>query len=316
MIRPIPVRPSKEPERSSAHRVPLRAKLGDLGGIFVKSVSAWVDHSASSLGAALAFYTLFSVAPILIIALIIAGYFFGPHTAETELLVQLRELTGNAGADAVRGVLASAEYSDKKGMAAVFGVVTLIVGATSVFGELQHALDVIWSSTRQPDAGWWGMVRRRLLSFGMVLGVGFLLLVSLIVSAVLAAFGGWLQARVPGLAVTLPILDVILSLGMTVVLFAMIYKYIPRETIAWRDVWVGAAVTAFLFAVGKSLIGFYLGRSSLGGAYGAAGSLVVLLMWVYYSAQIFLLGAEFTRAFAYSRGSRVSPMGALNAAAH
>jgi membrane protein len=256
------------------------------------------------------------VAPILIIALWVAGYFFGANTAETELLLQLRDLTGNAGAEAVRGVLASAHYSDQKGMAAVVGVVTLIVGATSVFGELQHALDVIWSTARKPDAGWWDMVRRRLLSFGMVLGVGFLLLVSLIISAVLSAVGGWLQARLPGLAVTLPILDVLLSFAMTVLLFAMIYKYIPRETIAWRDVWVGAAVTAFLFAVGKSLIGLYLGRSSFSSAYGAAGSLVVLLMWVYYSAQIFLLGAEFTRAFAYSRGSRASTLGAPNAAAH
>ena len=309
------MRPLKELEKSCAHNVPLRAKLRNIGGIFVKSVSAWVDHSASSLGAALAFYTLFSVAPILIIALSLAGYFFGPHTAETELLVQLRDLTGDAGAEAVRSVLASAHYSDKKGMAAVVGVVTLIIGATSVFGELQHALDVIWSSTRNPAAGWWTMVRRRLLSFGMVLGVGFLLLVSLIASAVLAAFGGWMQTRLPGLAVTLPILDVILSFAMTVLLFAMIYKYIPRETIAWRDVWIGAAVTAFLFAFGKSLIGYYLGRSSFSGAYGAAGSLVVLLMWVYYSAQIFLLGAEFTRAFAYSRGSHVLSLGALNAAA-
>ena len=309
------MRPSKEAEKSSVHNVPLRAKLRDIGGIFVQSVTAWMDHSASSLGAALAFYTLFSVAPVLIIALSVAGYFFGPHTAETELLVQLRDLTGSAGAEAVRGVLASAQYSDKKGMAAVVGIVTLIVGATSVFGELQHALDVIWSSARKPDAGWWDMVRRRLLSFGMVLGVGFLLLVSLITSAVLAAFAGWMEARLPGLALTLPILDVLLSFAMTVLLFAMIYKYIPRETITWRDVWVGAAVTAFLFTGGKSLIGFYLGRSSFSGAYGAAGSLVVLLMWVYYSAQIFLLGAEFTRAFAYSRGSHVSTLGVLNAAA-
>jgi membrane protein len=308
------MRPSSDPEKSCVHNISLRSKLSDIGGIFVRSVSAWVDDSASSLGAALAFYTLFSVAPVLIIALSVAGYFFGPHTAETQLLVQLRDLTGDAGAEAVRSVLASAQYSDKKGMAAVVGVVTLIVGATSVFGELQHALDVIWSTARKPDAGWLEMVRRRLLSFGMVLGVGFLLLVSLIISAVLAAFGGWLQARFPGLAVTLPILDVLLSFAMTVLLFAMIYKYIPRETIAWRDVWVGAAVTAFLFAVGKSLIGLYLGRSSFSGAYGAAGSLVVLLTWVYYSAQIFLLGAEFTRAFAYSRGSRASSLGALNAA--
>jgi len=309
------MRPSKDTEESCDPNVPLREKLRDIGGIFVKSVTAWVDHSASSMGAALAFYTLFSVAPILIIALSLAGYFFGAHTAETELLAQLRDLTGNAGADALQSVLASAQYSDKKGMAAVVGVVTLIIGATSVFGELQHSLDVVWSSTRQSDSGWWEMVRQRLLSFGMVLGVGFLLLVSLIASAVLAGIGSWMQERLPGLAITLPILDVILSFAMTVLLFAMIYKYVPRETITWRDVWVGAAVTAFLFTAGKSLIGLYLGRSSFSGAYGAAGSLVVLLMWVYYSAQIFLLGAEFTRAFAYSRGSHVSRLGALNAAA-
>jgi membrane protein len=309
------MRQSKEAEENCGRNVPLRAKLRDIGGIFVKSVIAWVDHSAASMGAALAFYTLFSVAPILLIALILAGYFFGPHTAETELLAQLRDLTGNAGADALQSVLASAQYSNKKGMAAIVGVVTLIIGATSVFGELQHSLDVVWSSTGRSDSGWWGMVRRRLLSFGMVLGVGFLLLVSLIASAVLAGFGSWMQERLPGLAITLPILDVILSFAMTVLLFAMIYKYVPRETITWRDVWVGAAVTAFLFTVGKSLIGLYLGRSSFSGAYGAAGSLVVLLMWVYYSAQVFLLGAEFTRAFAYSRGSHVSPLGALNAAA-
>jgi membrane protein len=309
------MRQSKEREENFGRNVPLRAKLRDIGSIFVNSVTAWVDHSAASMGAALAFYTLFSVAPILIIALSLAGYFFGPHTAETELLAQLRDLTGNAGADALQSVLASAQYSNKKGMAAVVGVVTLIIGATSVFGELQHSLDVVWSSARKPDSGWWGMARRRLLSFGMVLGVGFLLLVSLIASAVLAGFGSWMQERLPGLAITLPILDVILSFAMTVLLFAMIYKYVPRETITWRDVWVGAAVTAFLFTVGKSLIGLYLGRSSFSGAYGAAGSLVVLLMWVYYSAQVFLLGAEFTRAFAYSRGSHVSPLGAPNAAA-
>jgi membrane protein len=300
------MRPSKDPGKNCVPNVSLRDQFSGIGKIFVQSASAWVDDSASSLGAALAFYTLFSVAPILIIALSVAGYFFGAHTAETELLVQLRDLIGDAGAEAVRGVLASAQYSDKKGMAAVVGVVTLIVGATSVFGELQHALDVIWSSAVKPESGWLGLLRRRLLSFGMVLGVGFLLLVSLIISAVLAAVGSWLEARLPGLAVALPIVDVLLSFAMTVLLFAMIYKYIPRETIAWRDVWVGAAVTAFLFAVGKSLIGLYLGRSSFSGAYGAAGSLVVLLMWVYYSAQIFLLGAEFTREFAYSRGSHAA----------
>jgi membrane protein len=150
----------------------------------------------------------------------------------------------------------------------------------------------------------------------MVLGVGFLLLVSLIASAVLAAFGGWMESRFPGLQIILPLLDLALSFGMTVVLFAMIYKYIPHQAIAWRDVWIGALVTAFLFTIGKLLIGLYLGRSSFSGAYGAAGSLIVLLLWIYYSAQIFLLGAEFTRVFAYSQGSRASSSGTSHATTH
>jgi membrane protein len=267
------------------------------------------------MGAALAFYTLFSVAPILIIALAVAGYLFGAHTAEADLLTQLRELTGDAGVEALRNLIASARYSDQKGVAATIGLITLLVGATSVFGELQRALDVIWGAPEgKTDDGWWELARRRLLSFGMMLGVGFLLLVSLMASAALAALGSWLQSHFLWLRV-LPVLDIAMSFGMTVVLFAMIYKYIPRQTIAWRDVWIGAAVTAFLFAVGKSLIGLYLGRSSFSSAYGAAGSLIVLLLWIYYSAQIFLLGAEFTRVFAYAHGSRVTH-GAPRAAAH
>jgi membrane protein len=268
------------------------------------------------MGAALAFYTLFSVAPILIIALVLAGAVFGPHAAERELLGQLQALTGDSGAEALRNLLNSAHYSDQRGMAAVIGIGTLIIGATSVFGELQHSLDIIWEVTdRKRDAGWWQMLRTRLLSFGMVLGVGFLLLVSLIASAALAAFGGWLEERVTSLPIVLPLLDVTLSFAMTVVLFAMIYKYVPNEDIAWRDVWVGAVVTAFLFTIGKSLIGLYLGRSSFSSAYGAAGSLIVLLLWIYYSAQIFLLGAEFTRVFAYSQGSRIKKE-STRAAAH
>jgi membrane protein len=294
----------------------LKGRLRDLGSIVAQSVSAWLAHNASSMGAALAFYTLFSVAPILIIALAFAGYVFGAHAAETDLLSQLRALIGDAGAEALRGLLASAHYSDKRGVAAAIGLATLVIGATSVFGELQHALDVVWGSppNSRRDGAWWELLRRRLLSFGMVLGVGFLLLVSLIASALLAAFGGWLEARVRELRVVLPVLDIAVSFAMTVLLFAMIYKYVPRERIAWRDVWIGAAVTAFLFAVGKSLIGVYLGRSSFSGAYGAAGSLIVLLLWIYYSAQIFLLGAEFTRVFAYAKGSHV--VGVVNAPAH
>jgi membrane protein len=284
-----------------------KALYQDVGDIASKTVSSWIKHSASSMGAALAFYTLFSVAPILVIALAIAGAVFGPHAAESELLEQLKALTGDAGAEAVRSILTSAHYSDKRGVAAAIGLVTLLIGATSVFGELQHALDQIWGTPRgKRTAPWWEFVRTRILSFGMVLGVGFLLLVSLIVSASLAAFSGWLETRVVNLPIVLPLLDLAVSFAMTVVLFAMIYKYVPRESIAWRDVWIGAAVTAFLFTIGKSLIGLYLGRSSFNSAYGAAGSLVVLLLWIYYSAQIFLLGAEFTYVFTYTHGSRAA----------
>jgi membrane protein len=266
---------------------------------------AWFDHNASSLGAALAFYTIFSVAPILIIAVAIAGYVFGPDIAQTELLSQLRALTGDAGATAIRELLASAHYSDKKGIAAAIGIVTLVVGATSVFGELQNALERIWQTPPQPKSvGWWRFVRARVLSVGMVMGVGFLLLVSLVVRAALAAFGGWLGAFLPRLEIVLPVVDLLVSFGMTVLLFAMIYRYVPRESIPWGDVWIGATVTALLFTIGKHLIGIYLGKSSFNSAYGAAGSIIVLLLWIYYSAQIFLLGAEFTRVFAYEYGSR------------
>jgi membrane protein len=280
-------------------------RFADVVDIVTRSVSAWFEHNASSLGAALAFYTLFSVAPILIIAVAIAGYVFGPDTAQVQVLSQLQALLGDAGAAAVRELLSSAHYSDKKGFAAAVGVITLVVGATSVFAELQNALERIWQTPPPPtELGWWRFIRSRVLSVGMVLCIGFLLLVSLVVSAALAAFGGWLGTSVPQLEIVLPVLDLIFSFGMTVLLFALIYKYVPRESVPWGDVWVGATVTALLFTIGKSLIGIYLGKSSFSSAYGAAGSFIVLLLWIYYSAQIFLLGAEFTRVFAYRRGSR------------
>jgi len=280
----------------------------DVLTICVKSVSAWFDHNASSLGAALAYYTLFSVAPILIIAVAIAGYVFGAASAQTQVMAQLQGLIGDAGATAIGNLVSNAHYSDKKGLAAAVGVITLMIGATSVFGELQNALDRVWQTApKEKPVGWWRFARTRVLSIGMVFGVGFLLLVSLVASAALAAFGGWLGVFLPQLQIVLPILDVTLSLVMTILLFAMIYKYVPRERIPWSDVWIGSTVTAMLFTVGKSLIGIYIGKSSFNSAYGAAGSLIVLLVWIYYSAQIFLLGAEFTRVFAYEHGSRASP---------
>jgi len=269
------------------------------------SVTAWVDHNASSLGAALAFYTMFSIAPILVIGMAIAGYVLGSNVAELRVLEEMRALLGDAGAAAVQSLLTSAQQSEKRGFAAAVGIITLLIGATSVFGELQNTLDYIWKSPPQKDSlAWWRILRSRILSVGLILGVGFLLMVSLLASAALAALGAWLRSYVVQWAVILPALDIVLSLGLTTLLFAMIYKYVPRETIAWGDVWIGGLVTAGLFTVGKLLIGLYLGRSSLSSAYGAAGSIMVLLLWIYYSAQIFLLGAEFTHVFTYAHGSR------------
>jgi membrane protein len=279
--------------------------LRRIGGIVHDSVTAWLDHNASSLGAALAYYTLFSIAPILVIAVAIAGSVFGSQAAETQVLGQMQGLLGDSGAAAIRGLLASAQNSHTKGLAAAVSVITLLVGATSVFGELQKTLDQIWGApARDKTVAWWRVLRSRLLSVGLILGVGFLLMVSLVASAALAGLGDWLRIYMMHWNVVLPALDLLLSMALTTFLFAMIYKYVPRESIAWGDVWVGGFVTAALFSIGKSLIGLYLGRSSLSTAYGAAGSVMVLLLWIYYSAQIFLLGAEFTHVFAYTRGSR------------
>jgi membrane protein len=275
-----------------------------LWGVLKDTISEWIKHNASSLGAALSFYTLFSIAPILVIAMAVAGSIFGPHVAEAHVLEQMRGLLGEAGAAAVQSLLSSAHQSGLKGVAAAIGVVTLLVGATSVFGELQNTLDYIWKTPQKDGVVWWRILRSRILSVGLILGVGFLLMVSLIFSAALAALGAWFGSFMVQWRVILPILDLVLSLGLTTVLFAMIYKYVPREDIAWGDVWIGGLVTACLFSAGKLLIGLYLGRSSLSSAYGAAGSIMVLLLWIYYSAQIFLLGAEFTHVFTYALGSR------------
>ncbi len=268
------------------------------------TVYAWVEHNASSLGAALSFYTLFSIAPILVLAMAAASSIFGEEAAETHVLAQMRNLLGDAGAKAVRDLLFSAHQSGMKGVAAAVAVATLLVGATSVFGELQKTLDYIWKSPHKETKAWWRIVRARILSIGLILGVGFLLLVSLIMSAAMAALGAWLGTFLMRWNVLLPALDLVFSLGLTTLLFAMIFKYVPREDIAWSDVWIGGLATAGLFSIGKLLIGLYLGRSSLSSAYGAAGSIMVLLLWIYYSAQIFLFGAEFTHAYTYALGSR------------
>jgi membrane protein len=277
-----------------------------------QAVNAWTDDYAPSMGAALSYYTLFSIAPLLLIVIAVAGMAFGDQAARGEIFAQLNALIGPEGAAAIEKLLQHADQNDGQGLvAAVTGVLVLLLGATTVFGELQNALDRIWRAPQVKQSGLWKLLRSRFLSFGMILGIAFLLMVSLVLSAVLSALGRLWGAAFGGWEVLAHLLDIALSFGLTTLLFAMIYKFIPRARIGWRDVWIGAAVTAFLFAVGKFLIGVYIGKSGVASVFGAAGSLVVLMVWVYYSAQIFLLGAEFTRLYAYAHGSRAPEVQAL-----
>jgi membrane protein len=270
-----------------------------------KSCVAWMDDYASSMGAALAYYTVFSLAPLLLLVIAVAGLVFGAEAARGEIVVQLRGLIGADGAVAVQGLLESANAPAKSFWASIISVLTLLIGATSVFAELQSALDRIW---RAPEAvqgvGIMGLLRSRLLSFGLIVSIGFLLLVSLVISAGLAALGRWWEPVFGTWATVLQIVNAVVSFGLITVLFALVYRILPRVKVAWKDVWTGAAVTALLFTVGKFLIGFYLGNAGVSSAFGAAGSIIVVLVWVYYSAQIFLLGAEFTWVYAHAHGSR------------
>ena len=278
--------------------------VDDLWGVIKTAVSGWIDDYAQSMGAALAYYTIFSMAPLLLIVISIAGLVFGDDAARGEIFSQLEGMLGASGALAVQGLLESVRKPSESVTATIFGVVLLLIGATSVFGELQDALDRIWRApVRAGQSGWWRLVQARLLSFGMILGIGFLLIVSLVASAALAALQKWWGPVFSDWAAA-SIIEVVLSFLVTTVAFAMIYKIVPRVRIHWKDVWIGAATTSLLFTVGKLLIGVYIGRSGIASGFGAAASLVVVLVWVYYSAQIFLLGAEFTRAYAHKFGSR------------
>jgi membrane protein len=270
-----------------------------------ESVNAWSDDYAPSMGAALSYYTLFSIAPLLLIAISVAGLVFGPDAARGEIFGQLKDLMGAEGAQAVERLLQNVNRPREGMIGTITGAAVLLLGATSVFSELQNDLDRIWRVPEQAKpSGLWTLLRTRLLSFGMVLGVAFLLMVSLLMSAALAALGKWWAPVFAGWQALAYVVDLAISFSLMTLVFAMIYKFMPRARIRWRDVWIGAAVTSALFAIGKFAIGFYLGRASVGSAFGAAGSLVVVMVWVYYSAQIFLLGAEFTRVYAHAHGSR------------
>lgn len=265
----------------------------------------WVDDYVPSMGAALAFYTLFSMAPLLLIVVSVAGLIFGEEAARGEIAAQLHLLMGERSAGAVQELLVSVRSPAEGKAATLLGVLLLLVGATTVFGELQDALDRIWRVTAQErTSGWIGLIRSRLLSFGMILAIGFLLTVSLVVSAALATLGRWWEPMFGGWYWVAALSNATASFLMVAVMFALIYKVMPRTQVQWKDVWVGAVATTALFTLGKFLISLYIGRSGVTSAFGAAGSLVVILLWVYYSAQIFLLGAEFTWVYANAFGSR------------
>jgi membrane protein len=269
-----------------------------------ESAVAWFEDDAASMGAALAFYSVFSIAPLLLIAISVAGLVFDEQVARGEIVGQLSALTGPASARTVESVLDGSSRADTGFIGTLIGLGALLIGATTVFAELQNALDRIWRApSGEPDKGPWRWLRARLLSLGMVLGIGFMLIVSLIVSAALAALGKWWGPWFGDLALLANAVNVFVSFALITLMFAMIYKWMPRVKVAWRDVWIGAALTSLLFTVGKTLIGLYVGRSGVASPFGAAASLVVLLVWVYYSAQIFLLGAEFTWVYARRRGS-------------
>ena len=267
----------------------------------------WTADHAQGLGAALAFYAIFSLAPLLLIVIAIAGSVFGQEAAQGEIIGQIQGLVGEESAKAIQTMLEEARKPAAGIIATVVAIVLLFLGATGVFAQLQEALNIIWRVEAKPEQGMWKILKDRFISLLAVLGTGFLLLISLVISAALSAIGTTLEQFLPVPGFLLQLINFLVSFAIVTLLFAMIYKLLPDRSIQWSDVWIGAIITSLLFTIGKFVIGVYLGKSDVGIAYGAAGSLVVMLMWVYYASQIFLFGAEFTAIYAHARGSKLAP---------
>jgi membrane protein len=282
-------------------------KFSQIGGLFKETYTDFMDDKAPRLGAALAYYTAFSLAPLLVIVIAIAAMVFGQEAAQGQIVGTIQGFVGENGARAIQEMIAGASKHGSGITATIVGVITLLFGASGVFGQLQDSLNTIWEVQPKPGRGIWGFIRDRFFSLTMVLGTGFLLLVSLVLTSAISMLGEFLGSRLPGGETLWHGVNLILSLGITTLIFALIYKYVPDVKIQWRDVFVGALVTGALFTLGKFLIGLYLGKSTIASTYGAAGSLIVVLLWVYYSAQILFFGAEFTQVYANKYGSRVVP---------
>jgi membrane protein len=271
--------------------------------LVTRTIASWRSDRAQSMGAALAFYAMFSVAPLLLVAIAVAGYFFGPAAATGEIMSEMAGLMGNESAHAIQALVASASEPSRHSVAAVVGIVVFVVAATSVFNELQDSLNRIWRvHASRHKTGFFAFVRARLLSLGMIVGITLLLLISILASAGLSAMVKSLGPASLRWQFAAQLTDVFLGFALITVMFAVIFKVIPHVKLRWCDTWTGAATTAVLFTIGKQLIGIYLGRRVVMSGLGTAGSLAVFLLWVYYSAQIFLLGAEFTSIYSNTRG--------------
>ena len=276
-------------------------------GLLKATASEWSEDKVPRLGAALAFYSVLSLAPLLLIAIAVASLVFGEKAATGQLENQIQQMVGKEGAEAIQEMLKNAHKPGSGPIAALIGFATLLLAASGVFGQLQDSMNTIWEVQPKPGRGVLGFLKDRFFSFTMVLGTGFLLLTSLVLTATVAATFQLLSGLSPALKPALALGDLVASAVVVILLFALIYKLLPDAKIAWRDVWVGAGLTTVLFLIGKAGIGLYLGRSSYGSGYGAAGSLVVLLVWIYYSSQILFFGAEFTQVYANRYGSQIRP---------
>ena len=282
-------------------------KVRNIFGVFKTAAQDFSADSCPRLGASLAYYTIFSLSPWLLIVIAIASFFFGAEAARGELFGQISGMVGPKGAEAIQSMLSSGATQKHGLIATIIATVTLILGSTGVFLELQASLNTIWGVKQEPGAGIWSFIRHRLISFAMVLTIGFLLLVSLVLTAAIAAVGKMLGGGSPGMEVISQVLNFAASFAVVKLLFALIFKLMPDVKIPWHTVWVGGAFTSLLFTVGKFALGLYLGKSSAASAFGAAGSLVALLLWVYYSAQIMFFGAEITQAWAKAHNVQILP---------
>jgi len=283
--------------------------FGDSIGLLKQTFSEWLEDKAPQLGAALAYYTVFSLAPLILVLLAIVGLIFrnDPGGAWNKITEQMSYFLDKSAVEVVQNIAQKAAQPNKSLLATIIGILLALFGASGVFGQLQDALNTIWGVKAKPGAGLWGFLRSRFLSFAMVGGVCFLLLVSLTLESVLKGFSHYIQGVLPGGIIIAMAVYWIFDLAVVILLFAIIFKFLPDAKIQWRDVWIGAVMTAIFFAIGKWALGLYLGSGSAASAYGAASSLITLLLWVYYSSQILLVGAEFTQVYACRAGRGIAP---------